>query len=150
MSGVKILAILAVIIALVMLISGLSLTNGNSTPHMRQECVSSEAFVLPANETTYRSIALNSSGSYDIIINVADGAIFSVSISVASLDKWINGQFNASWRANENAYSMYGLSGPCRYDQVEVSNDSAPNIQHVVFWNPESFSQEVNFRVYLV
>jgi hypothetical protein len=139
---------LAVIGALVMLSVGISLTNNNTAMHMQEKLVHSEVFNMPANETSYRLVTFNSSGTYRLIINVADGAIFSDLISETSFDEWVIGQFNVSWRGNENAHNIYDLPGFSRLYQKEVSDNATSNIEYVVFWNPETFSQEVTFRIY--
>lgn len=138
----------AVIVASVMLSLGIILTNNTAAPRTQQEIVHSEVFNMPANETTYRSITLNSSGTYHFVINVADGAIFSGIIYETSFDEWIIGQFNVSWNANENAHNIYDLLGFSRLYQKEVSDNATFNSEYVVFWNPETFSQEVTFRIY--
>ena len=150
MSRVRVLAVFALVIALVVLLSGLSIENTYSVPQPRQECVLSETFTMPANATTYRSLALNSSGTYHLIVNVngTAGTVFSSSISEDSLEKWLQGQFNVSWDGTSGTGYFYGLSGPCKTYHAEVSNGSAPNVQNIVFWNPETFSQQVNLRVY--
>lgn len=150
MSRVKVLAVFAVLIALVVLLSGLSMKNTYSIPQAMQECISSEAFTMPANTIAYRSIALNQSGSYYIIVNNSDDSytVFSSSISEVSLEKWLNGQFNVSWDGTPNGNNAFGLSGPCKFYVAEISKDSTENIRNIVFWNPESVNQQINLIAY--
>jgi hypothetical protein len=150
MSRVKVLAVFAVLIALVVLLSGLTIKGIYSSPLNWQERVFSETFTMQANTTTHRSLTLNQSGTYSIIVNTPnDYTVLSASVSEDSLQKWQNGQFNASWDGNMYGDgSWYGLSGNCKSYSAEVKDNQTIGTENVAFWNPEMFSKQVTLLAY--
>jgi hypothetical protein len=105
---------------------------------------------MPANATTYRSIELNQSGIYYLVVYLDDesSTVFSSSLPELSLQKWLQGQFKVSWDGTSNGGYMFGLPGRCKVHYADVNDNSAPNVQNIVFWNPERSSQLVHLAVY--
>ncbi len=149
MSKVKLLASITVLIALVVLFSGLAMKGIYSAPISMQERVFSETFTMQANTTTYRSLTLNQSGAfYNIIVNTPnDYTVLSAVISEESLAKWLNGQLNVSWDGNLYGGNGYGLSGNCKSYYAGLTDDQIM-VENVVFWNPETFSKQVTLVAY--
>jgi len=150
MSRVKALATVAVLTALVVLFSGLTLKEAYSSPTAMQELVFSETFTMPANTTAYRSLTLNQSGdTYNIVVNTPnDYTVLSALVSEDSLQKWQKGQFNVSWDGNLYGGNWYGLSGNCKSYYVGLTDKQTTMVENVVFWNPEAFSKQVNLVAY--
>ena len=110
----------------------------------------SRNFSLRAERNNLPQRPLNQSGTYYLVVYVEDseGTVFSAQISEDDLEKWLQGQFNVPWDGTLNGGGMFGLSDPCKCYFVEVKDDSVPAIQTIVFRNPESSTQQVNFAVY--
>ena len=144
MSRLGKLSVLVLAIALVMFISGWILEENYSGPQARSVAVSSETFPLATNQTTYRSVPLDASGDYSLYVSVPkdSGTVFSAAISNQSLQDWLCGNYNVSWAGTED----HGNYGSYRMDFWRVANDSS-DVANVVFWNPETVTQQVNFEV---
>jgi hypothetical protein len=149
MSRTRLGAVFAVVLALAVLLAGLYMVSVYSAPQLKHEYVYSETFTMQANTTTHRSLTLNSMGIHNPIVYVegATGTVFSSSLSDASLEQWLQGNFNVSWDGTSNMVSMSGNSVPCKVYWVEVADGSAPMVVNIVFWNPETFSLQVNLVV---
>lgn len=151
MSRIKALVVFTVLIMLVIFLFGLSMKTIYSKPMFHYERVYSETFTMPQNSSAYRSITLNQSGSYEIIVNTPDDyTILSGSLTTDSLAKWQNGQFNVSWDGNlyGSGSNMFGLSGPCKTYYAGVSESQLPFAQNMVFWNPDIISKQVGLYAY--
>jgi hypothetical protein len=144
MSRLRKLSVLLLAIALVMFISGWILEENYSGPQARSVAVNSETFPLAANQTAYRSIPLDTSGDYTLYVSIPkdSGTVFSATLSNQSLQNWLNSNYNVSWAGTED----HGNYGPYRMDFWRVVNDSS-DVANVVFWNPETATQQVNFKV---
>jgi len=138
-----------VVLAVAVLFAGLLMVNVYSAPQSKHEYVYSETFMMQANTTTHRSLTLNSTGVHNPIVYVegATGTVFSSSLSDAALEQWLQGNFNVSWDGASNMVNMFGKSVSCKAYWVEVADDSAPVVVNIVFWNPETFSLQVNLVV---
>ncbi|MGD6933507.1 MAG: hypothetical protein ACQCN5_04800 [Candidatus Bathyarchaeia archaeon] len=149
MSHVKLVAIFAVLIALALLISGLTIRNAGSSPWFAYRQLSSETFFMDTNTTAYQNIDLPSQGSYRIVVNTPSNyTILSASVPEDSFLKWQKGQFNVSWDGNLYDGNMYGLSGNSKsYFAGTIEGHSLLN-QTLLFWNPDLYSKQVNLIVY--
>ncbi len=149
MSHVKLIALFAVLIALALLISGLTMRTASSSPWLHHEQVSSETFTMYPNSTAYKSISLNQQGNYQIIVNTpSDYTILSAVVTEDSFEKWQKGQYNASWDGNLYGGNTFGLSGNCKsYFAGSIDGQSLLD-QTLLFWNPELYSKQVNLLVY--
>lgn len=149
MSHVKLVVVFAVLIALALLISGLTMRAASLSPWFNYRQVSSETFFMAANTTTYRNIDLPSQGNYRIVVNTPTNyTILSASVTEDSFVKWQKGQFNASWDGNLYGGNMYGLSGNSKsYFAGSIEGQSLLN-QTLLFWNPDLYSKQVNLVVY--
>jgi hypothetical protein len=144
MSRLGKLSVLLLAIGLVMFISGWILEENYSMPQAKSVAVSSVTFSLAANQTTYRSVALEGSWDYKLYVSIPkdSGTVFSADISNQSLQNWLCGNYNVSWAGTED----HGNSGSYRTDYYRVVNGSS-DVANVVFWNPETSAQQVNFEV---
>ncbi len=136
--------------ALAVLFAGLSTENLYSQPQTRQERISQTFFLLAANATIYQRPALDKAGSYYLVVysDNESGTVFSSAVSEESLQKWLMGQYNASWDGTSNGSGMFGLLNRYKIHYAEVENGSAPKIQNIVFWNPEKYTQQVHLDVF--
>jgi len=146
----RVLGVLVVVIAVAALFVGLSMENTYSVPQHRLTCISSETFSMPENSTTYKSLSLNESGSYYIVVyaNDASNTVFSSALTDANLQKWLKGQFAVSWDGASGNGDFYNLPVPCQAYPYDVSSSSNTQIANIVFWNSRNISQQVNVAVY--
>jgi hypothetical protein len=149
MSHVRALAAFAVVIALGVLAFGLLFVAAHPYLEFKEEFAAGTGFVLPGNSTAYKTLTLDSQGNYSLVISIGDvgGTVFSCSVSDASLEKWLQGQYNASWDGTQGSGLFYGVSGQCKIYHAEI-NHSESTVENVIFWNPETFSQAVTLNAY--
>ncbi len=118
-------------------------------PSLHHEQVYSETFTMQANTTEHKSITLNQQDSYVTIVNTpSDYTILSAALSETDFMKWQRGQFNVSWDGNFYGGSMYGLSGNSKTYYAGLTEQQPSQNQTMVFWNPDSYSKQVNLLVY--
>jgi hypothetical protein len=149
MSHVKLIALFAVLIALALLILGLTMRAASLSPWVHHEQVSSETFTMNPNSTAYKSISLNQQGNYQIIVNTpSDYTILSAVVTEDSFEKWQKGQYNALWDGNLYGGNTFGLSGNCKSYFAGFIDGQSLLDQTLLFWNPELYSKQVNLLVY--
>jgi hypothetical protein len=139
----KKLSVLILAIALVMITTGWMRQETYSWPQSKSICLSSQTFNLAGNETAYRIIPLNQSGSNYVIVHLPTdaGTVFSAALADDNLQRWLSGNYNVSWDGTRN--SAGGTSKSYYFEVQDISSEVA----HIVFWNPEVFTQQVDLSV---
>lgn len=141
----KKLSVLLLALALTMVTFGWLEYEFYSWPQSRSFSLNSDTFHLASNETTYRVIPLNQTGSYSINVHIPTdtGTVFSAALTSINLQKWLSGNYNVSWDGTGNI----GLSEGTTKSHYFSVPDNTTEIANIVLWNPETFTQQVDISV---
>lgn len=147
----RVLGIIVTVIAVAALFAGISMEASYSVPQRGRTCLSSQALSISANSTTYKSLSLNQSGSYYIVVyaNDASNTVFSSALTDANLQKWQKGQFTVFWDGTSGNGDFYNLPYPCKAYIYDVTSSSGTQDANILFWNSRNFSQQINLAVYM-
>lgn len=146
MNRKKAFALIILILVLVMIFSGILLTNNCTRQVTDQKDILSDVLVVPANETAYKKLELAASDqSYCESLTISTGTIRARFVAPENFSTWTNTSSLLGWSIFPSSIPTMGgsnniVDGPMVY---------GPFDEYLVFWNPDSpVDKEVTIRIY--